>query len=406
MANGKREFPGAEMKTANEILACIERDGPISRAAAAKKLGLSRTTISTMMVRFIQQGLVSELAGDPKGRGRPGIPVEMNTSTWFSLGAEYFSNRWVFVLANLKGEVVRTRILPAGSGDPDKFVSVLIDGIRQMLAEAPGRVLPAVGVGAPGVVNWEEGAILRADDMGWKNIQVGQAVEEATGLASFVLNRNRAAGLAEARFGQGRDSDAFIYIGVGTGISAAVMVDGNLLHGVSYSAGEIGHMIVQPDGPLCRCGKRGCLQTLAAEGALVRKFGELAAAGRVDDESRLGRELTRGKKITGEMICAEAFHGDAAARESVRAAAGWLGMACGILINTFNPGRIIIGGPLVRVGTLLVDYVREEAARWTLDYPYSFTAIEASRLGEYSGALGAACLVLRHKLELSTPEGA
>ncbi len=404
MANGKREFPGAETKTANEILACIERDGPISRAAVAKRLGLSRTTISTLMVRFIQQGLVSELEGDPKGRGRPGIPVEMNSSTWFSLGAEFFSNRWVFVLANLKGEVIETRIIPTVSGDPDEFVRVLVDGLRQMTARAPGRVLPAVGVGAPGVVNWEEGAILRADDLGWQNVQVGRAVEEATGFAAFVLNRNRAAGIAEARFGQGRDSDAFVYIGVGTGISAAVMVDGNLVHGVSYSAGEIGHMIIRPDGPLCRCGKRGCLQTLAAEGAMVRKFGEIAASGGVDPESPLGRELARGGRITGEMLSAEAIRGDEAARQSLREAAHYLGMACGLLITAFNPGRIIVGGPLVRVGTLLVDYIREEAEKWALDYPYSFTKIEASRLGEYSGALGAACLVLRHKLELTTPE--
>ncbi len=404
MANGKCEVPGAEAKTANEILACIERDGPISRADVAKKLGLSRTTISTLMVRFIRQGLVSELEGDPKGRGRPGIPVEMNSASWFCLGAEFFSNRWVFVLANLKGEVIDTHILPTVSGTPDEFVGVLIAGLRQMAAKAPGRLLPAVGVGAPGVVDWEKGYIVRADDLGWKQVEIGRPVEEATGFAAFVLNRNRAAGLAEARFGQGRDSDVFIYIGVGTGISAAVMVEGNLLHGISYSAGEIGHLILRSDGPPCRCGKRGCLQTLAAEEAMVKKFREIAAKGGVKPSSQLGRQLAKGGTITGEMLAFAAIQGDPAAQECLRESARYLGMAAGLLITAFNPEKIIIGGPLVRAGTLLVDYVREEAEKWALDYSYAFSKIEASQLGEYSGALGAACLVLRHKLELSKEE--
>lgn len=402
MAGGNRQVFGDDTRTANAVLACLENDGPMSRASVAKRLDLSRTTLSNLISRFIDLKLVAELeGGDPLGRGRPGIPVDLDTSAWFALGAEFHSSRWVFVVANLKGEVVATKTIESSAEDPKRFVNSLTRGIQQMRGLAPGRLFPAVGVGAPGLVDRERGVIIRADDLGWREVNVRGQVEKATGYAAYVVNRNRATGMAEARFGLGRGVDNFIYIGVGTGISAAVMLGGRLVNGSHYGAGEIGHVTVDPKGPPCGCGRCGCLQTLAAGGAVARYAAELRAAGKIAADGPLARALAKGEELSGEVVCRAAREGDKAALACVRQAAGYLGMVAGSLVTTLNPEKIILGGPLVRVGPALVDAVREETGRWAMRHPFSQVAIERSDLDEYAGALGAACLVLENKLELS-----
>ncbi len=402
MGNRFQSEAGAEANTANEILNCLENYGPLSRAAVAKRLGLSRTTISTLMTRFIEQGLVSEKEGeDPQGRGRPGIPVDMNRESWFALGAEYYSSRWVFAIINLKGEVVVTQTMQPAGDRPENFLAALVRGIEYMRSNFSGRLLPAVGVGAPGLVNWEDGSIIRADDLGWVDVRIRDVVEKKTRLSVFVLNRNRATGVAEAKYGQGKAVGNFVYIGVGTGISAAIMLGGRLLHGCGYSAGEIGHLTMDPNGPPCRCGKSGCLQTLCSSVALARMARELRDSGGVEPDGALGRAMVGELEFTGETVYRAALAGDAAANLCVDRAARHLGRAVGELITILNPKKIIIGGPLVRLSSLLVDRTREAAAGWAMAHPNSLATIEASGLDEYAGALGAACQVLRHKLELT-----
>ena len=401
----KRDISGEDYKTAHSILDCLENEGPLSRAMVAKKLGLSRTTLTNVISPLIDRGLVveQEEPSDPSGRGRPGIPVDLQTTRWFALGATFHSGRWVFAVTNLKGEVVLMRTATSSVGDPKAFLSSLIKGIGHMAGKFPGKLLPGVGVGAPGLVNWKTGTIIRADDLGWEQVAVGEAVENATGFAAYVVNRNRAAGIAEAKYGKGRHAPNFIYIGIGTGISAAIMLDGSLFHGSGFSAGEIGHVVVDPRGPRCGCGKRGCLQTVAAEGALVAAVEKMRAAGRVPDDSELGRLFGADGHVRGVDVLRAASNGDKVAVEGVRRMARYLGMAVGSLITAINPDKVIFGGPLMRDGCgVLLEDVRREAGAWAMEHPFAMASIECSDMDEYAGARGAACLVLRDKLELSS----
>lgn len=392
-----------ERKTANSILECLEDGGPQSRAVVAKKLGLSRTTLTNIITPLIEKKLVREQGEqtNSRGRGRPGIPVDLETGQWFALGAVFHSRHWVFVVTNLKGEVVATKSTRSSITIPEKFIESLIKGIGSMRKLSPGLLLPGIGIGAPGLVNWEKGEIIRADDLGWINIDVGKKVESATGLTPYVINRNRAAGIAEARFGGGKHLSNFLYVGIGTGISAAIMLDGDLLHGASYSAGEIGHVVVDPKGPRCGCGKRGCLQTVAAEGALAADAERLFRSGHIALDSELGRVFSAGGGVKGEEVFRAAAKGDRGAEKCVRHMAIHLGRALGNMITILNPGKVILGGPLMRDGEVLVRHIQEIAAEWAMEHPFSSVKIEASDLDEFAGARGAACLVLRNKLELS-----
>jgi glucokinase len=220
-------------------------------------------------------------------------------------------------------------------------------------------------------------------------------VREALGLDAYVINRNRGSGLAEARFGGGRGVRGFVYIGIGTGISAAFVFDGLLLHGSSYSAGEIGHVVVEAGGPTCRCGKRGCLQVLASGSAMAARAATLIASGRSSSLEALPPGSLR-----GEDVCAASGRGDEVALACLEEAAARLGLAVANIITTYNPDKVLLGGPVGQVESPFLEMVRGHAARWAMDYPFSAARIERGAIGEESGALGAACLVLDRKLSL------
>lgn len=387
-----------ERVNTRNVLRTIELEKGLSRAQVARSLGLSRTTISTIVSKLISLGFVTEGQSKAKGRGRPGIHLSLTRERWHAIGAEFHSKKWVAVVTDLEGRIVKILEHPVKTEDVDSFLSGLRETIQNILTDLPGPMLPAIGVGTPGLVDCDNGVILRADDFGWRQVEVRKYLEEALRLKTFVLNRHRAGGLAEARFGVGRKIHNLVYIGIGTGISAALISDGILIHGANYSAGEIGHMIVEPGGDRCGCGKRGCLQAVASGSALVR----MATGALHRGEASSLRELMEGQggELSGEQICREAARGDSLSLGCVEQAARSLGIAVANIINSFNPDMVIIGGPVGQTGDPLIRMIREEAEKWAMEHPFSATRIVQGILGETVGALGAACLVLDRKLEL------
>jgi predicted NBD/HSP70 family sugar kinase len=218
------------------------------------------------------------------------------------------------------------------------------------------------------------------------------------------MNRYRTSGLAEARFGASRNIKNLIYIGVGTGISAALINGGVLLEGPSFSAGEIGHTLIDPDGPLCGCGKHGCLQVMASSQALVRIARELhqsmSAMKKPLQPNPLWDILHDNSLISGELIGAEANNGNSVAIDCMQKIAEALGVMVGNLINIMNPEKIIIGGTLGNTGPLLTRLIAQEAVKHAMTTPMSAVTIEQGLLGNRASALGATCLPLQYKLEL------
>ena len=390
------------------VLSVVGVGSARSRAAVARRLGLSRTTISTIVGKLMSLGLVAEKSARRKGRGRPGIDLDLDDSRWRAVGAEYHSGRWSFVATDLKGAIVRSETLVVDGADPDAFLDSLVSGLRGFIAGIPEGILPAVGIGAPGLVDCDRGIIVRADDLCWKSVAVGEAVEKALGLEALLINRNRASGLAEARFGAGRGVHSLVYIGIGTGISAAFINDGVLMNGSSYSAGEIGHVVMDTAGPVCGCGKRGCLQVYSSGSAMGARAAARIDSGRASSlaaqlSPAVGRSSSarRDSRIAGEAVCLAAAAGDELALECVAEAAHFLGLGAANIITSLNPDKVVIGGPIGLVDGPLVDLIREEAARWAMPDAFEVVTIERGQLGDYVGALGAACRVLDNKLQLA-----
>lgn len=380
---------------------------PTTRANIAKVLDLSRTTASNIVSQLIGYDLVEELDSTANGRGRPAIPLRLSRSTWNAIGASFHGNQWHFLVVDLLGNILFEHNEFVERVEVECFLEALLQGLHTSLAAVPGKLLPLIGIGAPGLVNSDTGKIIRADDLGWKEVDLGRAIYEGTGLPSYAINRHRASGLAEVRFGLGRQTKNLVYIGIGTGISAAFINNGILLEGTNFSAGEIGHMLIDPDGPLCGCGRYGCLQAFSSSPALVRhlqeRYRSAIALGEQMEPNPLWDAIERGE-LSAEMIAREANNGNEVAMASMKRIAVQLGIAVSNIINMVNPQKIIIGGALGNSGPLLADLIREEAARRAMASPFSTVHIEMSMLGNQSSALGAASIPLRYKLELVAKE--
>lgn len=323
--------------------------------------------------------------------------LDLDDSRWRAIGAEYHSGHWSFVETNLKGEILRAESRRSTELDPESFLQDLLCGLSEFQAKVKGELLPAFGIGAPGLVDCDRGVIIRADDLGWKNVRVADTVEKALGRKVLMINRNRGSGLAEARFGAGRGLHQMVYIGIGTGISAAFMMDGHLIHGSSFSAGEIGHITMDKTGPVCGCGKRGCLHVYASGPALARKAESFLSEGR---RSILSRIHGVDSELRGEDVCTAAAAGDAVAMDCLRGAASYLGLEIANIVTSFNPDKVIIGGPIGLIESPLLELTIEQAAQWAMPHAFNAVRIERGILGDSVGALGGACRVLDRKLPL------
>jgi glucokinase-like ROK family protein len=372
------------------LLSIIENDPDLSRATLARLSSLSRTTTSNLVKEFIEAGLVTERGDLSSTGGRPGTRLELTRDRWFALGAEFRGREWIFVLLDLQANVVQSLELPADSLNVNAVLRVLCDGLQQMRAGCPGKLLPAIGVGVPGLVDRRTGVIKQAEDLGWRDVPIAEKVATAMQLPAYVINRHRAAGLAEVRYGAGVGARELFYIGIGTGVSSALFIQGELVEGANSSSGEFGHMTVDPNGPPCSCGNEGCLQLFASGNAMVREAKRLWSD---QSDSWLDR-------LTGEQLCEMARSGDSAALTCVERAGRYLGIAIANQINLLNPDTVVLGGPIGQSGDPLLRFVQAEVKRRALSYPLSACRIQSSSLGRNAGAIGAARLVLDRKLEL------
>jgi predicted NBD/HSP70 family sugar kinase len=400
----KRQLPD-EWRNLQAALNYIEEaDTPPTRANIAGHLSLSRTTASSIASQLINVGLIEELKTEINGRGRPGTPLRISSGRWYALGAAFTGNEWRFLFVDLYGRIIREHTEQVESPSVEDFEKKLLKGLASMLKRKPGPLLPLIGIGSPGVVDSDAGVIIHADDMGWRQVSLGDSIRKAVGMDALIMNRYRASGLAEARFGVGRNVKNLVYIGVGTGICAAFINDGVLLEGSNFSAGEIGHILVDPEGPLCGCGKRGCLQAMASSPALVAAVREIHDSMLQKNKklppNPLWDILNDHSLFSGELIGEEANRGNAVAVAGMERIAAILGIAAANLINIVNPQKIIIGGTLGDTGPLLTRLISREAEKRAMKTPLQAVTIEQGLLGNRAAALGAVCLPLRYKLEV------
>ncbi len=372
------------------VLKTIYDAGDISRADIARRTGLTRPTVSSLVADLIDGALVIETGQGLSAGGKRPTLVAVDDAAHCVLALDLSGDEYRGALVSLHGHVTRRAAVPAAGLCGEEAlgpVYELVDALQP--ADAP----LGIGVATPGLVDPQHGVVLRAVNRGWVDLPLRDLLAERYGPPVHVANDSHMAALAEYTFGAAHTSPNLIVIRVGQGIGAGVILDGRPFYGDGFGAGEIGHVVVEPDGRLCSCGNRGCLETTSSVPAILR------AATAAD---RRQSALAGADRVTWErFVEAVAAHDPVAVDIAVRAG-GHLGAAVALLVGAFNIQTIVLAGRIADLGEVLLDAVTAHmhqrvlpamAAATTVRY----ASLDAARLANIV-ILGGSALVLQREL--------
>lgn len=371
--------------------------GPLSRAEIARRTHLTRTTVSGLVGDLCGEGLVAEIGRGPSSGGKAPILLAVIADARRVIGLDLGEAVFTGALVNLRGELsheVRVPVEGRDGADALQLVERLVDQLRTL---SDGRLL-GIGVGTPGIIDSRMGAIRWAVNLDWQDLQLGRLLEERTGLPVIVVNDSRAAAVAEYAFGSvGWSEPNLVAIKVGRGIGAGIVLDGELLRGDGAAAGEIGHLSVVDDGAECRCGRFGCLETVASARGIVERVRDGRAARLVE-----GRRPDHGAGEPLDLVgVQEAFErGDPDVVAIVLAAGQHLGRVIASMVGVLDVHHIVLHGTVTRFGEPWLTAVRDEASRRSLAFPAGHVDIELVALSENLVVLGASAMLLTRQLGL------
>nr|WP_243239566.1 ROK family transcriptional regulator [Sulfobacillus harzensis] len=352
------------------ILSVIRQAGPLPRTEIAERTGLTKATVTNLVGNLIAEGLVmEELPGRSTGGRRP-VPVALNPRSRFVIGVDVGIHEVRVGATDLNAAPIVRQVFPLKRlTSPDQFLAILGDGVDtvlQHMLSVEGMTLDqwlGVGIGMHGIVDAEAGTAIFAPNFGLHNIPIRETLQERFKAPVFVDNDVRAMAAGERWFGSPGAGSDFLFVNVGLGVGAAVVVRGETLTGASGSAGEIGHTVVEPNGRPCACGKKGCLETVASGPSIARRGVEAVRGG----IPSLIPEVAGGDldSVTAYTIYQAASAGDSLARSLFNAAGTHLGNTIGQLVNALDPDAVIIGGGVSGAGIYfwhpLVQRVRQVA---------------------------------------------
>ena len=380
------------------VLNHVRQHGALPRAEVARQTGLSRTTVGNIVDDLLAEGLVREGGSEravPSG-GRRVIPVHFNADVANIVGIALGRHRLIMVLTDLGANVIgRVEVpFPAYQG-PDVCLPLLAEAIRDFTNShgVPWAKVIGVGIGMPGIV--KDGVALSPTIPGWIGTKVHQRISELLGLPIYLDNNAKLGALGESRFGIAHDVESMLYVRVGTGIGGGLVLGGQVYRGGAGSAGEIGHMVVDPHGLPCLCGNTGCLETIAGKQAIIDRVREHQPA--VDD-------------IVTVLQMAQA--GDATCVAALQHAGESIGAIVAGLVNFISPVLIVVDGSTMRAGELVLGPIREAVATKSLPTPRAYTRVVAGVLGSSAITLGGVATVLDavfgsgaalHSIQATTP---
>lgn len=356
--------------------------GPLSRKDAARLTGLSAASVTKLVKPMIAYGYLVENDREAGVPGRPQIPLQVDPGRAYAVGIKLMKSEIVGVVADLHAEVQSSHRMKLKDVTPTGVVTA-VDQITQILLERSpvqrDRLL-GIGIGLSGHVNAVTGVVHRSPLLGWNDVPLRRMVSDRMNLPVVIENDVNTLAVAEQWFGPGSAYDSFVVVTVGAGVGCALVLDGQLWHGISGAAGEFGHMVVDPEGRECHCGKRGCLESVASDAAIAAAMSKAA-----------GRRIT---KVSQVVSLAHA--GDVAAQRVFTQAGTALGRALAALLNLINPPLIILSGEGITASDLFIDALRAELERDAFSTTAKDCTLLVRPLPDETWARGAAATMLRH----------
>jgi predicted NBD/HSP70 family sugar kinase len=361
----------------------LRRHGNLSRADLARHMGLSPTTITALVADLRARGLVVEESerGEQAGRGRPPVLLRLDPSAGGALGIDFGHRHLRVALADLSRAVLAERatdldVDAAADGSLDAAAAMVEDVLSEAGMDR-GRIVGA-GVGLPGPIDARTGTVGSSVILpGWVGLRPAEELERRLGVSVKVDNDANLGALGEVSFGAGRGLTDVLYVKVSSGIGAGLVLGGRLYHGAVGLAGELGHVHVREHGRVCRCGNRGCLETLAATGAVLAALQD-----------------AHGPDLGVRDVLALIAVGDPGARRVVDDAGRAIGRVLADQCNGLNPAAIIVGGELSAAGAPLLDGIRESVDRHAQPAIAQAVKIMPGALGERAEVLGALATII------------
>lgn len=372
------------------ILHAIRDAGTISRVDLARRTGLSQATVTGITAELLGEGMLLEKEGGRSDGGRRPVPLALNPGGAYTVGVHLSVDQIAVVLMDLQAGILKThtKALEPENYTPERMVEVLVESVQTCLwqADFTKKQISGIGVAIPGLIDSRTGFVHYVPNYKWNNIGLADRLRERMGVAVYVENSANTLAIFEQWFGAGRGADNFLLITTEHGIGAGLVLDGKIYRGSSGIAGEFGHTVVDDQGPLCRCGQKGCLEAICGNNAILREAKEAI---------RRGQWVIKTGEPTIEEVLADAKGGNPALRAIYQRVGRTLGVGIGNLCKLFDPEKIIITGKGVLAGELLFGPMRE-----TLPPGISFTREARIRLHiqEWQPTLyarGAGALVLQ-----------
>ncbi len=352
---------------------------PVSRAEVARDTGLGKPYISELVSELVAEGPVRELGVDTSGIGRPPTMLGIDAGTQSTIAIDASANPFRGYVTDLRGRHLPGTERTVDRGPSDDSVA----SVRQLCVEllnATNRDTLGIGIGAPGVVD-DQGNVLRATNVGWEGVALAEELARDLGVPVHVANDADAATMAE----YGRRSYSLggnmMFVLIGEGLGSGIVLGGRLHRGDGFAAGELGHVTVDPMGLECRCGRIGCLETVASVAGLKRAYLEAGP----QDGTRPEFDLQRlGDSVEGIAL--------------LRRGGTFLGQALGNLISVLDVRTIVLGGEAVQAGPAFIDSVRHAAVDHVIYSGRTAPEIHYSASGDEAVLIGAAALVVNREL--------
>lgn len=378
------------------ILATLRQNETLSRAEIAARTGLNRSTVSSIINELLENNVIEETILQSEKIGRPGMLLKLNAQYGFTIGidvnVDYISTVLMDYTYAIKWQK-RTPINPPHQQEAVLQQAIELTREAVELGGSQGMKPLGIGVVLPGLVDVYQGVMIVGPNLGWKNVPIRALWQAHFDMPIFVENDANAAAMGEYYIGEAKDIQHFIFINVGVGIGGGIVIDGNLLRGSRGFASEIGHMVVEPEGKLCGCGSRGCLETVTGNTAIIEAVQQTLHNS--TPISPFTNEQTI-KEITLDEIVDAAIDGHPVCIEQLKTVGNSLGLVVGTLVNIFNPKLVVIGGYSHEMVTQILPDLRSSAQAHIMSVSRNDLDIRASRFGVSSSVIGAAALVFDH----------
>jgi N-acetylglucosamine repressor len=359
------------------VLNSIRSHGSLSRTEIAQLSHLSMPTVSEITAGLLEAGLLYEHSTGTSTGGRRPVLLALNPEAGYVVGIKLMEDSAIAVLTDLDATVLARRTGAIDTQTIEGIADTLMEIVQRIAAEAGGRPILGVGVGMAGVIDRQRNLVRYATYFGWHDVPFAQLLEQRLDLPVVVDNDVNALTAAEQWFGAGRGINDVLVVSMGRGIGMGMVLNGQLYRGSAGGAGEFGHTTIVADGPLCACGKHGCLEALISDPALVKRA-----------------EMVLGHPTTIHEAMALALGGDAALQAIFTAAGRTLGVAVANLVNVLNPALVIIGGEGTRAGELIMTPFQRALREHCFNGLYDDLRVVAEPWGDEAWARGAASLLL------------